>query len=1381
MKRLGIDIGSLTLNAVVLRDGEIADRASFEHAGKIESAVRAVLERPGFSSCDTAGVTRSLGGASAGIIDNTLATIEGARRLLPGCRNIFAMGGQSFSLILLDGEGRYVEHAGNPPCASGTGSFLEQQAERLGVGVKELARRAALHAGTVPRIASRCAVFAKTDIVHAMQEGHSLDAVAAGLCEGIARSMLDVLRKGRTLTAPIGLVGGVARNAKIASTIESLLGEPVVVPSDCEYAGAIGAALLGTAAAFDIGTLRKPGSGLRQVRAPLSRSLADYPSYEPFEVEERDEVEVFRPRGGSLFESSCYLGIDIGSTSTKAVLTGPEGRFTAGFYARTGGDPIAAVQRLLRVIGAMGSGSPRLLGAATTGSGRAMIGQVFQADWEVNEITAHAKAAVFLHPGVDTIIEIGGQDSKFTRIRDGEVYFSTMNYVCAAGTGSFIEEQARRLGASLSEFSDMAMTDSAPFTSDRCTVYMERDLSALLGEGWSREALAGAVLHSMRDNYLSKVVGRSPLGHTIVFQGATARNRALVSAFEQHLGKTIHVSPYCHLTGALGAALHCREERLDSSRFVWETSPIVRETEECRLCANHCALTVVERHGVRTGWGMKCGREYAARRAPGRGTSAVDASAPEKRFRDAMSPLYEVPPVPSSANRPLRRAITIGIPRGLYAFSYEPLWRRFLMTLGFSVETSDPVQEAMEDGAASVNSDFCAPMILAHGYVKQLLDRGVDYVFAPSISNEREGREPDRTGFRRRETDSAFCFYSQYLPSVVAKLTAFQTGGRLISPLLPFREKTDEEIGDLIHAALSSRVSGLQPSETRRAFVEAVETFRAARARLAGTFDGASAGGPLRVLLLGRPYVAFDAVLNTSLPRAFEQLSASVFWQEELDLASYPLTYARRYEERMHWHYGKLIVRAAEYAARTENLYPVFLTCFRCSPDSFLMSYVKDIAAHFGKPFLFLQLDAHASDVGYRTRIEAALQSFRNHRARARPSARRAAAPVVHARGDSLAGGDTVLIPGLDTLICRFWADAFGRSGHPALLLDSGASALSTGFRYASGGECTPLVSVVGSAIETIGRRGLDPARTFLFLPTAPLACNFAQFPVFADMAFREAGIGGVKIGRINVMALTDSLPPMLAMRILEGYIVACTLYKLASRIRPYERFRGDTDKALAAAEGLVRAALGSGCELRTPLAASAELFRAVPREESGGRKPRIALLGDLYVKYNAVANEGIQSLVEELGGELIVSSLSEYAAHLLDLGVRRYGEDPRSSRMLRTIEGRYERLAEDLIGDQPEPDFAECARLMEEYGISPDIAGETSINVGRALWYCTHARVEAIVHVNPMFCCPGVVTASLFRKIQEDFGVPIVDIFYDGAANPNELLIPRLHYLGKG
>jgi predicted nucleotide-binding protein (sugar kinase/HSP70/actin superfamily) len=261
-------------------------------------------------------------------------------------------------------------------------------------------------------------------------------------------------------------------------------------------------------------------------------------------------------------------------------------------------------------------------------------------------------------------------------------------------------------------------------------------------------------------------------------------------------------------------------------------------------------------------------------------------------------------------------------------------------------------------------------------------------------------------------------------------------------------------------------------------------------------------------------------------------------------------------------------------------------------------------------------------------------------------------------------------------------------------------------------------------------------------------------------------------------MALGDTLPQTLAMRMLESEIAACILYKLVCRIRPYERDRGAADRAFSRSADLVSAAILAGTDVKKALAEGAELFRGVPRRETAERKPRIAILGDFFVKYNDLVNGKLPALVEELDGEIILTSMTEYAAHFLDLGVRQYGEDPRSARILRTIEKRFEKIAEDLIGDQEEPDFGECARLMEQHGLSHYIAGETSINVGRALYYCAHRSVDAIVHINPIFCCPGVVSASLFRKIQQEFGIPVIDIFYDGTGNPNQVLIPHLHYL---
>jgi predicted CoA-substrate-specific enzyme activase len=1401
MKRIGIDIGSLYLGAVVLEDGEIRDLQYREHRGDIQAALANIMAVPAYKDFHTLGVTGNFPERREGVIDNTLALIEGARVLLPDCRNVFAVGGQTFALILFDEQGGYREHSVNAPCAAGTGSFIEQQAERLGLSAAQLAAKAAAFEGKRPVIATRCAVFAKTDIIHAMQEGYSLEAICAGLCDGIARNVLDALIKGREIEDPVGFIGGVSLNRAIAAGMERILGRNVQVPAYSQVVGAVGAATLGGLESFQPGLI---GNQARQrdSREPLQLSLSNYPDFGAFSIQNRDGVEIFLPGGSTDTVSDggssgdgkrlgpmkpaggVYIGIDIGSTSTKAVLIDRKEAILGGFYTATGGQPIRAVQSLIRSINrTFSAGWLQILGVATTGSGRMIIKELFNADRAMNEITAHARAAVFLHPQADTIIEIGGQDSKFTLLRDGEVYYSTMNYVCAAGTGSFIEEQAKRLEVSLEEFSEMAFGSRAPFTSDRCTVYMERDLNTLLGEGWSKQALAAAVLNSVRDNYLAKVVSKTALGDYIVFQGATGRNKALVAAFEQHLEKPIHVSPYCHLTGALGAALLCRDSQAEAgterkkSSFIWEIRDLTISEEICRRCANRCSLTVVETGSRKSGWGMKCGREYGSRRR-----SEPEPSAPEKRFARIVEPLYESPGVERNTGHPSRAgrsSITIGIPQGLYNLGYAPLWYAFLTRLGFSVRLSKPDRAALDQGKALVNSDFCAPMILAHGYVGQLAEQDVDYLFSPAISSEEDPEFEGTRLYRQKTRDSYYCYYSQYLPTIINKLTAMDVEPKLISPLISFNSMDLEDAAEAIFTEMAGKLPvKLELGEVAEALHRANAAFREQKKRWSRTLSeqlSVDGGDQPNVLLLGRPYVLFDPVLNLGLPAKLEREGARLFWQEEIDLEGFQPEYAGRYYERMHWHFGKQILKAAEYCAQQPNLFAVYLSCFRCSPDSFLLSYVKDIMGQYDKPFLILQLDEHASDIGYATRIEAGLQSFRNYLlANKRPPVQLKTRP----RNDLPEKNDRVLIPNLDPLTACFWEACFRKAGYDAALLEPDERALNTGYRYTNGGECMPLISLIGGVIEKVKREALDPEKTFFFIPTTCLACNFSNFPILSDLAFESAGLKGLKIGLINTMAPGEILPQTLATKMLESNILGGVIYKMFHRIMPYELNRGETEEVLWESRERIARAILDGEDLRSVLSGIVEDFQKIERDESAGRKPRIGLIGDLYVKYNNLVNQNVQKVVQDLGGELWIPSLTELPFHFYDADVRLYGDDSRHYRLLKTIEKRYERLAASLIEEQEEPDFAECVELMEEYKVTHYIVGESSINIGRALYYIEHGLVDAILHVNPIFCCPGVVSASIYRRIQEDFGIPIIDIFYDGTGSPNKVLIPYLHYL---
>jgi predicted nucleotide-binding protein (sugar kinase/HSP70/actin superfamily) len=323
-----------------------------------------------------------------------------------------------------------------------------------------------------------------------------------------------------------------------------------------------------------------------------------------------------------------------------------------------------------------------------------------------------------------------------------------------------------------------------------------------------------------------------------------------------------------------------------------------------------------------------------------------------------------------------------------------------------------------------------------------------------------------------------------------------------------------------------------------------------------------------------------------------------------------------------------------------------------------------------------------------------------------------------------------------------------------------------------------PAVAIAGGAIRILEQERLDPEKTFLYLPTVCMACNYPQFPLMAGMAVRDAGLQGLKVAPINFLNPGGILPGMLGVRLFETSVVASLLYKLYHRIRPYEKQPGAAAKAFDEAEQMLLQALRQREGLRTTFGRVAEMFRAIERDETGPRKPRIAILGDMYVKYNDVVNQDVTGLIEELGGELVVPSLTDMTCHFLDVDARAGLERPNAVKTLQTFEARYEKLAADLLGETREPEWEACAKLLEEQGISPRIAGETSINVARALYLLSHKQVDAIVHLNPMFCCPGVVSASLFRRLQADFSVPIIDIFYDGTGDPNRILIPHLSFL---
>jgi predicted CoA-substrate-specific enzyme activase len=803
--------------------------------------------------------------------------------------------------------------------------------------------------------------------------------------------------------------------------------------------------------------------------------------------------------------SSTFLGMDVGSTSTKSILVDQNGVPIVGCYTRTASRPVQAVQKICETMDSWMAKEQVLVnvtGCGTTGSGRRISGRVIGADIEPDEITAHATAAVNLNPEVDTIIEIGGQDAKFTLLKDGRVTASVMNTVCAAGTGSFIEEQAQKLSCPLSDYSGRAEGISAPVSSDRCTVFMERDINYYFAEGYETNEILASVLHSVRDNYLTKVAAVGKIGSCILFQGATARNKALVAAFEQKLQKPIHVSRFCHLTGALGVALLAREQGIGQTGFrgfnLWKQQIPVHQ-EVCQLCANLCKITVAHVDGQPQAYGFLCGRDYETQKR------GADRSGQTLKKRRRVDPRRRVA-LPAETIGP-----TIGIPAALHLYEDLEFWEAFFSLLGFKTIASRHLKQPVALGKTLAKAEFCAPVMAMHGHVAHLL-KTADYVFLPFYFEEKT----DQKEVRRQH-----CYYTQFTPSVIACLDTCNES-RLIMPIIKYLY-TSLHTKMALYRALKPVSRSISFFDINTAWEKALEFRRERNKSLSALFKTQAGQIPgIKVLLLGRPYTVLPDTMNHHIPHLFEKTGVQPFFQDMLDTTDIDFTPIQPLLAEIHWKYAARILKAAYTAALTDGLYPVYITSFRCSPDSFGVDYFKQIMETFNKPYLVLELDEHDSSVGYETRIEAAVRSFTNHH---QAGTARSAKPLDFAPHYFERPSDkTVVFPNWDALTGQLIVATFQSEGYQAYLMEETTETLKKCL-LTNTGQCLPLNAVAAGFIHTVTRHGLNPADTVLWLNRSDIACNIRLYPYHIQQILKQEGNGfeksGIYLGELSLFDIS--------------------------------------------------------------------------------------------------------------------------------------------------------------------------------------------------------------------------------------------------------------------
>jgi len=891
----------------------------------------------------------------------------------PEVRTVFEIGGESSKYLRLEPQpeqgqaASIVDYDRSGECAAGTGSFLDQQALRMDYSIEEVGSIVCT-AKCAARIAGRCSVFAKSDMIHAQQKGYTPPEILRGLCDAVARNFKSSIVKGRKVTPPVALIGGVALNTGVTTALREAFGlteDQLFVPDLYAWCGAVGAAMLEAVERRkrnfrDIHRLNQHESETRvQDVPPLSMENV---------VLLRESTPKYVPPPGAQ-PIPAYLGIDIGSVSTNLVAMDEFGRVIHDVYLRTAGRPVEAVQQGLREIEREWGHRLVIQGVGTTGSGRELIAELVGADVVNDEITAHKTGALHISatqgaPPVDTIFEIGGQDSKFISIENGVVVDFAMNEACAAGTGSFLEEQAEKLGISIKgEFARLALSAPAPTRlGERCTVFMERDVTGWLHKGESVPNLVAGLAYSIALNYLNRVVRGRRIGDQIYFQGGTAYNDAVAAAFACLLGKKITVPPYNGVMGAVGMALIARQWKqatggatkfrgYDLSRLQMSTRDFV-----CKACSNYCDIKEFTIEGQKSYWGDKCSDRFRKPSVTGRKPVIEDLFA----YRDmVLNQIMAAHPANSGAR------FRIGLPRAMSVIERVPFWYTYFAELGFEPALSPNTDHQIaSEGVELALAQPCYPIQVAHGHVLALLKQGVDYIVLPNVLDYESS---DTYG-----CTAHLCPWNQTLPWVLRSAPKLDEHQHMyLIPTLHFqlgRETVKRGMAEAVQKlGVSRRASDRAVDAAYAAQREFQQSLLEAGRRALAVLEQTGEPG---LILVGRSYNIYDRNVNCDIPRKLRhRYGANVI---PLDFLVSGREDVGDLHPNMYWSSGQKILAAARLAAQHRNLHLIYISNFKCGPDSYIKHFTREAA---GAPFLVLQFDGHGNDAGYMTRCEAYLDS----------------------------------------------------------------------------------------------------------------------------------------------------------------------------------------------------------------------------------------------------------------------------------------------------------------------------------------------------------------------------------------------------------------------
>lgn len=1046
---------------------------------------------------------------------------------------VASLGAENFIVYNLNNSGNISSIETGNKCASGTGEFFLQQIRRMNVDISEavnLARESDIY-----KVSGRCSVFCKSDCTHALNKGVPVGRVCAGLCSMIADKIIDLL--GRNISFPILAIGGVTRNHAVMHFLKKKV-PFLTIPEFADTFEALGAAFYALENRHEFSINKENIFNFNNSSYNLHCNISNGHNLVSFKSDITAQVHD---------NDQCIVGLDVGSTTTKAVLMRlSDNAIVASVYLRTNGNPIKASQECYKALEKQLSVNCSILAIGTTGSGRQIAALHAQTPAVVNEIIAHAAAAAFYDPEVDTIFEIGGQDAKYTFLVNGVPADYAMNEACSAGTGSFLEEAAKEsLNIDYKDIADIALRGTnPPDFNDQCAAFISSDIKNATNECIDRENIVAGLVYSICLNYVNRVKGQRPVGKKIFMQGGVCYNNAVPLAMANLIGKEIIVPPNPGLMGAFGVALETKSlltrGLLKKSSFDLHTlanrdvtygkSFICNDLSS--KCNRKCEISMLIFDNKKYPFGGACNKYYNMVFDGPKNSSEFNFV---KTRNDLLFDTFSSPD-------PKNASLSVGIPKSFLTYLLLPLYSHFFTSLGCKVILSDNVNH---EGIKYKRTSYCFPGEVSHGNYFNLLLKKPDFIFLPKVTElfveNSQSRKPEH---------QSTCLLLQSEPYFIkSAFKEIKNKPQTLSPLLDFSQGFDSQKEAFINMGLILGKSASQSADAYNKGIENLKIFNKSLKEIGLKFlHNLQLDNPqTAIVLFGRPYNAFANEVNLNIPEKFASRGIHLipwdilpFENEELNMD-------------MCWALGQNLMKASAFVSKHQQLFGTYITNFSCGPDSFLITYFRDIMG--SKPSLTLELDSHTADAGVNTRIDAFLDIINKHKKSTRvPAVKSGFSPasLVIEKGEYVFSGKNgvklpitdkkvhLLFPSMGALSSEIIASVFYGSGIRASSIPVyNMDVLKKGRSVSSCKECLPLLLTTGGLLNYLENRENNDEFVVYFMPTTPGNCRFTQYHVFQERLIEK-----LRFENVAFLSLTNEngysgLSTKCMLNSLKGLIIA--------------------------------------------------------------------------------------------------------------------------------------------------------------------------------------------------------------------------------------------------